>query len=271
MPGGGGGGLLSSPALNGTFNQFFFDANGGVSWPLSRLYTLDTSVGANYSGGADAASRLVLPTQTLGRGRVQLDTQLDPVDTLMARSELLYVTFSRAPTTLAVYTELDASGRFRRQLTPVITGEIAIGAAALRAWPGGEPRPTWAAVPIGQGILGVHGASGPHQVLFDATVGVAPFVDRFAAQVYERFDSAGTLLYVYRNVWQAGLRGGFGQSLQNTNNVTTGIIEGRLGYVPPRIWRIDLTATNSAAVYGTALVNTWFVALSVTLRAEGMF
>jgi hypothetical protein len=270
-PSGGSGGLLSSPALNGTFNQFYFDATGGVSWPLGRLHTLDTSAGVTYGGGSDAASKVVLPTETLGRGRVQLDSKLDAIDTLIARSELVYVEFSRAPTTLSVYTEIDASGRFRRQLTPVITGEAAIGLSTVRAWPGGQPRPAWGVAPIAQGVGSVHAASGPHAVIFDAVVGVAPFIDRFSAQVYERFDSAGTLLYIYRNVWQAGLRGGFGQSLQTANNVTTGIIEGRLGYVPPRIWRIDLTATNSAAVYGTALVNTWYVALSVTLRAEGMY
>jgi hypothetical protein len=267
--------LLSQPNFKGTLNQIYFDANGGVSWPLSKTVMLDTNGGGTYASGTDTQSIVYLPTMALARGRAQLDDMIDPIDRLSARAELTYVTFSRAPTTLSIFTEVDATARWRRQVTPTISGEAALGAGTVRGWPGGQPRPTWNVVPVAQGLASVNLATGRHAVTFDGQLGVSPFVDRFFATVYERFDTSGALVYTFRQKWQLGVRGGAGQSLQPLNgaNITTFLLEGRASYVPPRIWRIDLIGGFSTAVYGFNQnpLNTWLVSLSVTFRAEGNF
>jgi hypothetical protein len=264
---------LSSVRRPGTFDELLLDSTGGISWPLTKLSMLDTALGFTYGGGTDFASRTIAPLMTLGRGRAQLDMTLDAVDTVIARADVTAVQFQLGPTVLSTFGEVDLSGRWRRRLSPIVSLEGAFGGATIRGWPGGSPKAIWSVVPVAQAQLSTHFAKGPHTVSFDATAGAAPFVDRFAAQMYERLDAAGTMLYAFREVWQLGLRGGVGQSLQplTAGNLTTTFVEARLGYVPPRIWRIDVSGANSAVVYAGALVNTWVVGLAVAFRAEGMF
>jgi hypothetical protein len=263
--------VINRPRVQGTFDQLLFNGSAGVAWPIGRLITLDTGGSWVYGGGTDLMSQTIMPTEALARAHAQLDVITSRVDTLMARLDYMYVDFSKGPTVLSVFSEVDATARWRRMLSPIITLQANFGAGTIRGWPGGLPRPTWGVVPVAQALLTTRLASGPHAIIFDVAAGAAPFVDPFLAQVYERFDSAGTFLYTFRTVYQLSLRGGVAQSIGQVPAIFTTFVEGKASYVPPHLWRIDLTAADSAAQYGAQLINTWLVSLSVTFRIEGMF
>ncbi len=266
--------LLDPIPVLGTLKQLYFDINGGVAWPLGRNVTLDTSVGFTYGGGADYVSQTLLPIELNARGRAQLEVRLSAIDVLTTRVDFIEVQFSRPPTVLAVFSELDVTERYHRQLLATTFVELGVGVGGIRGWPGDEPRPDWTADPIVDLILSHRLLNaGPHAVSFDANAHLGPFVDRFLATIYERIDATATLTYSFRQAWQLSASGGAGRSLTDVvgTDVITTYVQARASYVPPRWWRLDLSGANSTAVYGGTLINNWMVTLALTLRAEGMF
>jgi len=266
----------TAPAFTlGQISEATIDVNGGVQWPLSRLLSLDTSAGFNYSTGLDARSINVLPTQRAWRTRARLDATLTALDTLIAQLDGQHSAF---PGLQATASAASGAVRWRHQLVRPTALELgALMGLVYGTWV--DQPAVLSPTPGGDVQLLNRFELGANVLMFDLGVRVAPYIDRYVAAAFSRGEAFANLGWLFRERWNVAARGGIARSLtpvrlragdQNQEIFTT-FAELRAGYVAPRYWRVDLSGINSTFVLigNQNVVNNWIVSLSLTLQAEG--
>ncbi len=261
----------------GQISEATVDVNGGVQWPLSRLLSLDTSAGFNYSTGTDSRSIAVLPEQQAWRTRAVFDATLSGLDRLYGQFDAQHSRFPGLQTTATVGS---AAVRWRHQVLRPTSFELgALMGVVYGTW--GDQPAAIAPTPGGDAALMNRFDLGANVVVFDLGLRVAPAIDRYVAAAFSRGEVFANLGWTYQERWALAGRAGLARSLTavrlrgtgDDQQIFTTFAELRAGYIAPRYWRVDVSGINSTFVLlgnpNANIVNNWMVSLSLTLHAEG--
>lgn len=251
------------------------DISAGADIRLTPLWTLGFGLGWSRGGGADVASRAILPLQTAVRADVRASYAATRLDTVGISSRTRTAVFSNTDTTEAATVDLAAT--YRRQLTPSTALDATLGAALAHGRPAvGLPEKT-----VGLPLVGLTLNSGlrawARPVVLYVGALLTPFIDRFVGTVYERIEGFGGASVNPLERFSAQLRGGISRALgAGDTGITTGYGELALSYEGARWWRVDFTGRGSRVESVSAATPAafspsfqWAVGASVTFRSEG--
>jgi hypothetical protein len=216
-----------------------------------------------------------LPAQRVAKAFVRLDDQINAVAHLQVALDGAYTRF---PGRFLLNSLANLSARWRRQLAEPTTVEGGLLLSAVYVVPDGAAA-THTFVPGAEVTYKTRLMQGTHLLEYDASVRAAPFLDRFLAAAYYRAELVGSLNYVFQGVWHASARLLLGRGLNRVIvqenqpfEVVSVFFEGRVGYVSPKYWRLEVSGVDSIFVLGnSAPFNNWLVSLSFTVTAGGNF
>jgi hypothetical protein len=253
--------------------EVMFEVDTGVSWPITQLTTLDTSVGFTYGGGVDELAQNMLHMQTSGRTQVRLLHHVGELDWLSGAVDAQYATFLH----VSRFTTVGGTFRWKHLFTPTTAFTSGVGVAAITGEHHGDnsdySRP-FLPMPVAELGLTHQRPHGAHVLTLETLERIGPFLDRFLAGAYFRAESTTAIRYLFQERWQLSLLAGVARSIDAPIGVTSLYAEAEAGYVAPRYWKIALNATNSTVwtydpAHPAAPVDYWLVTLGLTVHTEG--
>jgi len=194
----------------------------GTDDALSRLWRLSSRVEYQLSGGADTTAQQVIPLQRGPRASVGLSYAASRLDTLTTTVDGLQARFSSGQTAGIA----EAKEGWRTSWTRLVSTELLLGGAVVRTQPAGSD-PQTTGLPIATLSLEAKSKAAQMPITFRLLTGVEPFLDVYAAAVYERAGldaSAG----VVADRWELKARLQ-GTLLLNGDRQGQGLVVGELG------------------------------------------
>lgn len=161
-----------------------------------RRWAIDTSLGYRFDGGADVASRLVLPFQRGPFGEASLAyaaSRIDHVVTTVAGSE---AAFSSGPE--SVVTEIDEG--YRHAWSRTTETRLTVGISQVRARTTGITAYTFETHPVAEVVLEERPPSAGGHVNVRIGLRVGPVVNRLLGIVDERVQGTLAAAYTYQRL-----------------------------------------------------------------------
>ncbi len=218
----------------------YVSSDSALAWTRALSLRSSVELGARYqvSGSLAPESRETLPLQHGPTLQARFSHALTRRDALLTQASATHATFSSEEEASTA----QLSQGWRRQLSPTVDGQVALGAAALRSLTPGAPRTGVRAMPLAEAELGYTPALRDAPLSARVSARYAPFIDRVSGEAYGRAEASLALAWAPRAWLQLATRASGARTLSDGARASSQLA----GVEASATWRASPTLSLSA-------------------------